>query len=403
MSELLILQFQSTGDEFLQWFHTLDGKISQSGRHSIDDLADLKNQFPPISTVILLPASDCLVTSVTIPSTQRRQQLKAIPFALEEQLADDIESMHFAVGKRSENGELAVIAIAKSKMQHYLDILGEAKIIPTAILPISALLEAPLDAWSIFKLNEEFIVNQGGTCWSGSEDDVKLMLGLSIEKLEDGQLPGLLYWGANEQPDWLTELGFESSSQIVQDPHQSLLSRYSATQINLLQGEFEIQDDWSLGWNIWRRAAMFAAIAILIKIAIMATNIYTLNSEKETLKSEIANLYHQVAPGARIVDPRRQMQQLLSKGNAGGASSQSFFIMVYLVAEGLARIPNVEPTNLSYDGRKGEIRLDIPVANLPELDQLKDYLTQKGLTIEVGGASAQGSRYSGRLMIRSNG
>ena len=81
-----------------------------------------------------MPSNDCLITTVNLPTRQRRQQLKAIPFVLEEQLAVDIETMHFAVGKRSESGQIQVIAVSKSKMIHWADILNEAGIAATSAL-----------------------------------------------------------------------------------------------------------------------------------------------------------------------------------------------------------------------------------------------------------------------------
>ena len=95
------------------------------------------------------------------------------------------------------------------------------------------------------------------------------------------------------------------------------------------------------------------------------------------------------------------MMQLLKQKKGGQFQSNSFLVMLGQLGEGLAAIPDIRPTNLNYDSSRGEIRLDLLVSNLPLLDKLKDNLVNKGLSIEIGGASAQGSDYSGRLIIRS--
>jgi len=401
MSEKLFIQFQDTNTDQLLWFHIIDDQIHQSGEHSITELASLKEQFPSTAVVVLVPSSDCLVTRVSLPTRQRRQQLKAIPFALEEQIATDIDDMHFAIGKRTGDGHLSVVAVAKTKMQHWIDVLTEADIFASAMLPLAALLEAPEDAWSIFQLGDIYLVNQQDNCWSGSADEVMMMLQLSIQSLGEEDQPGLIFWGSEEVPPWVAGLGLEFSHQTLQDPRQALLTRFDLQNINLLQGDFEVKDDWDAGWNIWRSVAALTLLAVLLKFSFMGFDIYRFNDQRQILKKDIEKTYHLVAPGARIVDPERQMRQLLTQQKGGQFESGSFLVMLGSLADGLASIPGIVPTNLSYDSTRGEIRLDLLVSKLPVLDQLKENLMTKGLSIEVGAASAQGDSYSGRLTIRS--
>ena len=147
--------------------------------------------------------------------------------------------------------------------------------------------------------------------------------------------------------------------------------------------------------------AALAIAVVLLKFAMLGFQYYQHSHENKYLKKEINDTYHQVAPGARIVAVKQQMQQLLTQKKAGQFQSSSFLLMLGQLGEGLAGIPDIRLTNLSYDSSRGEIRLDLLVSNLPVLDKLKDNLVSKGLAIEMGGASAQGDDYSGRLIIRS--
>lgn len=407
MSDKLFLQFPDIKDNHaegcqVRWFYMSDDQLLESGSQSMTELLEIKAKFPETSIIVLVPSNDCLVTRVAIPSQQRRQQLKAIPFAVEEQLADDIEEMHFSIGKRLTDGQLPVIAVSRKKMQKWLQILAEANISATAILPIVGLLEAPKDSWSIFQLNDLFLVNQNGISWSATADEALMMLNLSIQQLADENKPDLLFWGEEEAPTWVSELGLNISEQQVKDSYQALFARFDRQSLNLLQGDFEIQDDWHASWKIWRRAAIFVILAIVLKFSMLGFDYYRLSAEKNYLQQEITNVYHQVAPGARIsAYPEKQMQQLLQRLQGGQNQSSSFLMMLSHLGEGLTIISDINPTNLSYDSAKGEIKLDLLVSNLPVLDQLKDLLVSKGLSVEMGGASSQGKDYSGRLIIRS--
>ncbi len=384
------------------WFFVANNQIQESGTIEITALSELKQDFPGKAIVVLVPSKDCLVTSITMPTQQRRQQLKAVPFAIEEQLAENIEDVHFSIGKRDREQNLPVIAVSRENMTLWLNVLKDADITPSAMLPLSALLEAPKDAWSIFKLDNAFIINQNGNCWSDEAEQAALMLQLSINEIPDDELPALLYWGSESAPGWVSGLGLEISEQLVQDERLALLARYDQKHINLLQGDFEIQDDWKAAWSVWRKVALFAFIAILLKFVSMGFELYNLNDEKQTIKSEITRVYQQVAPGARITAfPERQMRQLLARQQGGGNPSNSFLAMLGQLGESLASTPGSKPTNINYDKTRNEVRVDLLVSSLPLLDQLKDKLVSKGLSVEVGGASAQGDQYSGRLIIRS--
>jgi general secretion pathway protein L len=402
MSEIIFLQFQNNSSDQLLWFHLVDGELKQSGTKGIAELTDLKEQYHSTSYIALVPSTDCLVTTVLLPTKQRRQQIKAIPFALEEQIAADIEEMHFAIGQRRDDGLLSVIAVSKLKMQYWLDSLANSGISVVSMLPLCSLLEAPQDAWSVFHFNQSYIVNQNGNCWIGSEDEVKMMLNLSIQQLEDDALPGLLFWSENEAPSWISGLGLEISTHTINNSEQALLAQFDFQKTNLLQGDFTIQDNWNNGWQVWKKVAVIALVALLLKFTMMGFDIFKLNDENSYLQTEMARQYHKVAPGARITkNLERQMKQLIAQRQGAQNQSSSFLTMLDLVAESLASIPDIKPTNLTYDSNKAEIRLDLVISSLSKLDLLKDKLVSKGLSIEVGAANAQGSNYSGRLTIRS--
>ncbi|MFT5450642.1 MAG: general secretion pathway protein L [Enterobacterales bacterium] len=403
MSEIIFLQFQNNSNDQLLWFQLVDGELRQSGTQPIAELIDLKEQYHSASYVALVPSTDCLVTSVLLPTKQRRQQIKAIPYALEEQIAADIEEMHFAIGQRRDDGSLSVIAVSKAKMQFWLDTLLDSGISVVSMLPLCSLLEAPQDAWSVFHFNQSYIVNQNGNCWIGSEDEAKMMLNLSIQQFGDDALPGLLFWSENETPSWISGLGLEVSSHTINSSEQALLTRFDFQKTNLLQGDFTIQDNWNAGWKVWKKIAVIAFVALLLKFSMMGFEVFKLNDESAYLQAEMARQYHKVAPGARITkNIERQMKQLIAQHQGGQNQSSSFLVMLDLVAESLASISDIKPTNLTYDSNKAEIRLDLIISSLPKLDLLKDHLVAKGLSIEVGAASAQGSSYSGRLTIRSD-
>ena len=90
---------------------------------------------------LIVASGDVLLTEVELPpkSGVRPQQLVA--YALEEQLAADIETLHFAVGARDDvNGRTAVAVVTRGLMSRWLEQLADAGITATAICPDASVL-----------------------------------------------------------------------------------------------------------------------------------------------------------------------------------------------------------------------------------------------------------------------
>jgi general secretion pathway protein L len=50
---------------------------------------------------VLVPGTDVLLLEPELPAKVGTKLAQIVPYALEEQLADDIDDLHFAIGKRS--------------------------------------------------------------------------------------------------------------------------------------------------------------------------------------------------------------------------------------------------------------------------------------------------------------
>ncbi len=105
---------------------------AQTGR--LQTLAGLSAQK---RLILLAPGADVLVTSITVPVKSSGKMLQAIPFALEEHLIGDIETQHFAISKRDNDGTVGVAVIDKDCLQSVLDKLNEHGLEPDEVIPES--------------------------------------------------------------------------------------------------------------------------------------------------------------------------------------------------------------------------------------------------------------------------
>lgn len=95
------------------------------------DLKTAANHASGCIVTLMVPGMDILLTKVALPNMSRQRLLKAIPFALEEQVATDLDELHFVSGKRSEEDDsLAVAVVERDIVKNWLGLLKNAGIQP---------------------------------------------------------------------------------------------------------------------------------------------------------------------------------------------------------------------------------------------------------------------------------
>jgi len=70
---------------------------------------------------VLVPGTDVLLTHPELPAKAGAKLAQVVPFALEEQLAEDIEHLHFAIGKRpAGSAGTPVAVVAKNLLEGWI-------------------------------------------------------------------------------------------------------------------------------------------------------------------------------------------------------------------------------------------------------------------------------------------
>lgn len=95
--------------------------------------------------VVLVPSTDVRLSSIQLPARQAAKVLKAAPYLLEDQLADDVDTLYFAVGARQADGSWPVAVVARERIQQWLAVFAERGIRPDAMVPDLLALDVPGD------------------------------------------------------------------------------------------------------------------------------------------------------------------------------------------------------------------------------------------------------------------
>ena len=119
MADYQVIQLRQ--DSSCRWVNidSAGARKSEVWDGSLDQAAASNDGRPVIA---LLPSEDVL-TITTELRARGNKLLNALPYALEDHVADDVDDLHFAPGQRMPNGLLPVAVIARAKMDAWLEAL----------------------------------------------------------------------------------------------------------------------------------------------------------------------------------------------------------------------------------------------------------------------------------------
>ena len=361
--------------------------------------------------IVIVPGEDVVVTEVALPGQNRQRLLAALPFALEDQLIDDVNDLHFVLGPRHGNGNYVVSVVNRERMQMWTDICEELGLRIDVMVPDTMALSTSIGTWSILLEDQRSIVRTGvHSGFAVDHSNLNQLLSTTISDAE-GVTPERIdiidCRDLSINPDdfsldsgiELHVTNFEQDSLIWLAEHFD----YEAP-VNLLFGEFSRKEKVKGHLRKWYPAAIILSLLIIFSITTQVIDYLAMRNESKILAQSMTALYKKTFPQAkRVVNAPVQMQQKLDKlQKQSGSSESSFSEMLVRVAPVLRVTPGIYIKSLRY--QNGLIDLESDVKNFAALNQLEKLLADKaGMAVEVKSASQSKDRVVSRIEIKRSG
>lgn len=401
MSETLLIRFAERSGDGVE-FVRLDAADRPMAPARHGSLAEAAVEATSRRVVVLVPAADVLLTRAGVPTPNRQRARKAAPFALEEQLAEDVETLHFALGTaRDADGQWPVAVAAKANMDAWLAQLHDAGILPDRFFPEQALL--PLAPGSASLLLEEERILLRDQPWSAQSVDPAMLpalLELLMARNEAGIALDVWHCGG-ELPVWMEPVSAKVES--CADGALAVLARglHQEGLPDLLQGAYSRKEQYGRLWRPWRAAAALLLVGVLVSAVQHGLHYRSLKAESAELGTQLEQIYTQTFPGGRVVNPRVQMEQQLNQlRRQQGAGSSDFLGLIAQLGGVVAATPGIELLGANF--REGRLDLELSAADIQTLDKLKQALTETGgLSVDIQSATTGSDRrVQGRLRVQ---
>ena len=397
MPQSLLLRLPPPGQEDTEWL-ILDEAGAPTPTRQRGSLSLAAAVWRAGRVVVLAPATQILLAEPELPPGGGTKLARAVPFALEEQLTEDVDQLSFAIGHRRSNGRTAVAVVSRSVLQGWIADLSAAGLDPQSIYAdISAIPENPGQT-VLWLEHERLAVRRPGAIPFAVElspvKEALVVAGVIADPLQATEEPkpkesAILYL---TQDDWARVQGeFEDlleqfaslKVQLLADGPLPWLARgvNAADAVNLLQGEFSRTADYGERWQRWRLAAVLAGALLLVHIGAQALQIRQAKHESAALDGEISQVFSSAMPGDTLSDPRRQMQTRLERIHKSGAGPQYFLRALQTLSGALAVTPKTTISALSY--RENALDMTVNAPSLAALSQLTQFVGKEGLAAEI--------------------
>jgi len=271
--------------------------------------------------IVIVSGVNVVLTGAHLPTRNRQRIRSALPFMLEDQLAQEIEQLHFAIGQREADGQVNAAVVERRHIAAWLARLRAYDIEPDIIVPDILCLPWTAGHWSLLRENAMALLRTAS------------QRGVAVDDDNLGEMFAILLADTGEKQDIQTVDDYTreapplSLPETIADniecnrhdaPQQDTLALLAthyddSSAINLLQGDFSRREQFEKLWRPWRPALAILLAIILISAVLTATDYIHFRKEQQQLATTIKKIYLDSFPDARrVVNPRVQMSRRLA-------------------------------------------------------------------------------------------
>ncbi|MDT8424667.1 MAG: type II secretion system protein GspL [Methyloprofundus sp.] len=391
MDALFFIEFPKHGNidaaTKVNWYKQNNGKISTG----CDELSGLKSIADKSQCIAVFPGSSVYRTQSNLAIKNRKQLAQALIYDLEEQLAEEVETLHFAYQKNAQK-TLDIAIIKKNLLKNWLTALAEANIQLTYAITDTQLLDQFSEPWLILHDKGYALLKAEQNSYALDTQNLATTLasfGSDLpESISTYSTTSLV----------LEECPVTLATQSDQAPLFDQLCQHftAAGMLNLLQGAFQAKTKQTWRLIQWSAAGSFILLSVLTLV--QAYQNQQLQEQEAKLEQEIKAIYQSSFPKARrIINPVAQMRSGLQSLENNQIQQGGFTALLAGVARAIQAPKEISLSSIQYHQQSMLIAFSTP--SLEQLEVFKNAISQQGLTAEISSATKADNRVLAQLKI----
>lgn len=362
-------------------------------------LGDAADAAAQRDVLVLVAGETVLLTEVALPPIrQSGRRLNAAKYALEEQLAARVDTLHFALADKpvvrsnARDGTTAIAVTDLERMHALVATLTDAGLNITRIAPdVLALPEPQPGSWQACTLGKRILARTGLTTgfacdhdlWpalaGGAENEAERII-VQTDRTHDPVLPATDSAGA---PTIETLPPCSSDALLV-----CLLGNAEArVNVNLCQGEFARRSNARSWWQPFKATAALAALWLVVLLGSRAVASYQVHQRIDALHQQTVSAFHAAFPDVQNINNLRvQAEQKIAALRGHGAGG-GIYELLQATAAATTAATGISVQTLQY--RSGKLILSLKGDNVQALETLRaGFKRQPGVRMTIERADA---------------
>ena len=382
MKTYTLIQLDTQSPNNSQWVSINDsGEFLDSvskGNISEIDIGNKQN-----SVIVILPGEEIHHAVLTLPIKSEKKLTKAIPFAMEDRLADEIEKTHFA-HKRLNNDLIQICAINTSKLKAFLETLKSNNIHASAITS-DALCVPKIEKTITLLIDSSRIHINNGFDKVFTFESIDIINAVNIVN-KDNNIRDIQIFINKEDESLLNK--FDQLRESFRNVDVNILQngpfqKYSQVIVNhnyidLLQGKYKDKKDIAQIFKPWRKTASLFLLFVSLLLINNLLNIYSLNKYERELSVKFLNQYKYFNPRAdNVSDPLRIISSI-KNNNIEITDESSFIEGLSFISDAIKNNNNASLSSINFQNNNFNIRLQTPNVSILDsiqrnIDRNRDY------------------------------
>lgn len=393
------------------------GALLEEGEHLLFQLRERIEIDEEVRVIILVSGERVLTTEIEVAAHHAKHIKKALPFMVEEQLAEDIDDVHLALPPNAGVGKNHIAVVSHQELIHWLELLYSVDLEPYMIAPEFLFLPNPeADLRILFDEDRALIQysQYAGTVVERDNLDIYLQLYSQSIDNKQGLQFSLMASDVDERgKDALAEFSeslrenepdAEVTTQIYRESVFSVLAVMTIKSIdqalNLLQGGYRVRTESQQAFMKWRPVAAIVAVFVVCELALFLGSGLWFQSKTDEVKADSISLYRDLFPSERrVVNPKLQFQSHLNESQSTGYSKQFLGLLEIVAGDWPGKDMRLQ--NLRFDGYNGGLLLEVDAKTIDQLESYKSALDKNGLQVELLSAVEEASGVTGRLKVEA--
>ncbi|MBI1422787.1 MAG: hypothetical protein GC149_04910 [Gammaproteobacteria bacterium] len=402
----LFLRIDPTASE-ASWQLVENGQlVGPQGQGKLEDARRVARGVP---VVVMVPSEEIFLDNVALPGKNRQKLRRAIPFAVEDQLIDEIEDLHFALSSHAHEGRYLVAAVEDRLMDYWDKSIVNAGIRAETLIPDVSALPHSDTQWTVLLEATRALVRTPEEIFATDIASLPVMLENLSAVHEAGEpLRITLYDCSNDDKAVLLQAATPDiqyeTVEIAQGAFEVFAHAYDPrTSVNLLQGEYNRQEGWRKQLRPWYPAIALLVIWLGWQLTLAIGAYIDLRNTSKQLTVQMRVMHKRAFPSAKTPalgyersDMEARLRELQKRqGQVAGGLQE----MLVKTAPVLKNIGDITIDGMRY--LNGSLDIELTMKDTSQLEELKNRLqAQTGWDVKSQASTEKGITHV-RLKITS--